>query len=74
MSPVRGQVQAAGRALTPLHQAARHLHQGMIHVDDIRAFGVRRSSMVSAPACYSVGPGFDSLPGHPGGPFAERKL
>jgi len=35
--------------------------------------GVRHSSMVSAPACYSVGPGFDSRPGHPGGAFAEQK-
>jgi len=25
--------------------------------------GVRRSSMASAPACHSVGPGLDSLPG-----------
>jgi hypothetical protein len=29
VSPVRRQVQAEGRALPPLHQAARHLHQGM---------------------------------------------
>jgi len=29
--------------------------------------------MVSAPACHLVGPGFDSWPGHPGGPFAEQK-
>jgi len=33
---------------------------------------VRRGSMVSTPACLSLGPGFESWPGHPGGPFAEQ--
>jgi len=28
--------------------------------------------MVSAPACQLVGTGFNSRPGHPGGPFAEK--
>jgi len=35
--------------------------------------GVRRSSILM-PACHTVGPWFDSRPGHPGGPFAEQKL